>query len=218
MKSAYFAHLLIIPIIVMTFTETVIPVFRRAISDYHRYDDVDHPMPAPSYADAWDTFYKKCWIDTVQWHLEDLIRDPEIDPVAALELKRRIDRSNQERTDIVEQIDDIFRNRFSDVEPLPDATLNTESPGWAVDRLSILQLKLWHMDEQCSRKDVTDERHAGFVAKYNVLEEQHRDLCTSIDQLLTDIEQGRKWMKVYRQMKLYNDPTTNPVIYGKRKG
>ena len=157
----------------------------------------------------------KCWIDTVQWHLEDIIRDPHIDPTEALGLKRRIDRSNQDRTDLVEEIDSYFRTTYSEVTPLPDARLNTESPAWAIDRLSILALKIWHMQEQTERKDVDAEHIARCQAKLNVLLEQQKDLSTAIDQLLEDIEAGRKYMKVYRQMKMYNDPSTNPILYKK---
>ena len=151
----------------------------------------------------------------MQWHFEDIIRDPHIDPVEALSLKRRIDRSNQDRTDLVEQIDSYFRQKYSDVNVLPDARLNTESPAWAVDRLSILALKIYHMREQVERTDATDEHRQKCQAKLNVLLEQQRDLSLAIDQLLDDIQAGRKYMKVYRQMKMYNDPSTNPVLYKK---
>ena len=151
----------------------------------------------------------------MQWHLEDIIRDPHIDPTEALSLKRRIDHSNQDRTDLVEDIDTYFRKIYADVKALPDARLNTESPAWATDRLSILALKIWHMKEQTERQDA-DEAHIQLCqAKLNVLLEQQVDLSTAIDQLLEDIEAGRKYMKVYRQMKMYNDPSTNPILYKK---
>ena len=152
----------------------------------------------------------------MQWHLEDIIRDPEIDPVAALELKRRIDRSNQVRTDMVEEIDTWYREKYKDVKARPDATINTESPAWALDRLSILALKIWHMREQAERKDAAAEHVAKCQGKLDVLLEPREDLTTAIAQLLDDIEAGRKYMKVYRQMKMYNDPATNPVLYGKK--
>ncbi len=152
----------------------------------------------------------------MQWHLEDIIRDPNIDPVAALALKRRIDRSNQDRTDMVEEIDTYFREKYADVKPLPDATINTESPAWALDRLSILALKIYHMEAEVKRTDATPEHIARCQAKLNVLLEQREDLTTAIDQLLEDIAAGRKYMKVYRQMKMYNDPATNPVLYGQK--
>ena len=151
----------------------------------------------------------------MQWHYEDIIRDPDIDPVEALALKRRIDKSNQDRTDMVEDIDTFFRSHYKDVEVLPDATINTESPAWAIDRLSILALKIYHMREQVERGDVDAEHKAKCQAKLNVLLEQQVDLSAAIDQLLADIAAGRKYMKVYRQMKMYNDPSTNPVLYGK---
>ena len=160
--------------------------------------------------------YRKCWIDTVQWHLEDIIRDPAIDPAAALRLKRRIDRSNQERTDLVEDIDSRLRDMYKDVKPLPGATINTESPAWAVDRLSILALKIYHMREQALRAEASEEHRARCAAKLDVLLQQQEDLGTAIGQLLDDIAAGRKYMKVYRQMKMYNDPATNPVLYARK--
>jgi chromosome segregation ATPase len=160
--------------------------------------------------------YVKNWIDTVQWHFEDIIRDPKIDPEAALVLKRRIDKSNQDRTDLVEMIDSYFLDKYKDVKVLPDATINTESPAWAVDRLSILALKIYHMREQVNRKDADAEHIAKCQQKLDVLLEQQKDLSTAIDQLLADIEAGRKYMKVYKQMKMYNDPSTNPILYGQK--
>ena len=162
-----------------------------------------------------DLFLKN-WIDTVQWHLEDLIRDPQIDPIEALALKRRIDRSNQERTDLVEEIDNYFYSRYHDVTTCPDATFNTESPAWAVDRLSILALKIYHMTEQTTRTDATPEHKQKCQEKLNVLLEQKKDLSLSIDQLLADYASGRKYMRVYRQMKMYNDSSMNPVLYQKK--
>jgi len=201
----------------MAFTEQANNIFLQAVRDYHLKDHVDTPVSNPYTPQTIEySLYQKCWIDTVQWHLEDLIRDPKIDPVEALGLKRRIDHSNQDRTDLVEQIDSYFRQQYSDVTPLPDARLNTESPAWAIDRLSILALKIWHMKEQTERTDATPEHIATCLAKLSVLQEQQKDLSTAIDQLLEDIEAGRKYMKVYRQMKMYNDPTTNPVLYKKQ--
>ncbi len=199
-----------------TFTELANHVFNQAISDYHLTDNVDTPMRNPYERDSVEySLYMKCWIDTVQWHYEDIIRDPHIDPTDALALKRRIDRSNQDRTDLVEEIDSYFRQQYSDVTPLPDARLNTESPAWAVDRLSILALKIYHMREEALRADAPEEHKARCQAKLDVLLEQQRDLSTAIDQLLDDYQAGRKVMKVYRQMKMYNDPSTNPVLYRK---
>ncbi|MCR5680255.1 MAG: DUF4254 domain-containing protein [Prevotella sp.] len=198
----------------MTFTEQANHIFNQAINDYHLTDDVDTPIRNPYCRDSIEySLYLKCWIDTVQWHYEDIIRDPHINPAEALALKRRIDRSNQDRTDLVEEIDSYFRQLYSQVTPLPDARLNTESPAWAVDRLSILALKIYHMKEQTDRTDATDEHRARCRAKLDVLLEQQKDLSTAIDQLLEDIQEGRKYMKVYRQMKMYNDPATNPVLY-----
>ena len=202
----------------MSFTEKANPIFERAIADYHLTDDVDTPIKNPYQKDSIEyRLYLKCWIDTVQWHYEDIIRDPHIDPVEALSLKRRIDRSNQDRTDLVEAIDSYFRQYYQSVKPLPEARLNTESPAWAVDRLSILALKIYHMQEQVERKDAEPEHIQKCKAKLDVLKEQQKDLSLAIDQLLEDIEAGRKYMKVYRQMKMYNDPSTNPILYNNNK-
>ena len=200
----------------MSFTEQANPIFNRAIIDYHLTDDVNTPIKNPYQKDSIEhSLYLKCWIDTVQWHYEDIIRDPHIDPVEALALKRRIDRSNQDRTDLVEEIDSWFRQHYSNVVPQKNARLNTESPAWAIDRLSILALKIYHMQEQVDRKDANAEHVARCKAKLDVLLEQQKDLSLAIDQLLDDIEAGRKYMKVYRQMKMYNDPSTNPILYKK---
>lgn len=202
----------------MSFVELCNQVFTQAIRDYHVTDNIDTPINNPYERDSIENrLYLKCWIDTVQWHFEDIIRDPHIDPIEALALKRRIDRSNQDRTDLVEQIDSYFRQKYSDVNVLPDARINTESPAWAIDRLSILALKIYHMKEQAERTDASDEHRQKCQTKLNVLLEQQVDLGTAIDQLLEDIAAGRKYMKVYRQMKMYNDPSTNPVLYNNKK-
>lgn len=201
----------------MSFTQLCNEIFDKAIKDYHVADNVDTPINNPYECDSIENrLYLKCWIDTVQWHFEDIIRDPNIDPAEALILKRRIDRSNQDRTDLVEQIDTYFRQKYSEIKPLEEARLNTESPAWAIDRLSILALKIYHMAEQAARNDASEEHLAKCAQKLEVLKEQQVDLSTAIDQLLEDIETGRKYMKVYRQMKMYNDPATNPVLYSKK--
>lgn len=198
-------------------TEPILPIFNQAIEDYHKFDDVDHPCENPYEKLTIEWYlYNKVWIDTVQWHLEDLIRDPNIDPVEALALKRRIDKSNQDRTDIVEMIDGYYLMLFQRVEPQPNATLNTESPAWAIDRLSILQLKIYHMKAEVERTDVSEEHKAKCQAKLDVLLEQNADLCTAIDQLMECYKKGEKVMKVYKQMKMYNDPALNPVLYGQK--
>lgn len=198
------------------FTQKANEIFCRAIADYHVKDNIETPIQNP-YAEGTieATLYHKCWIDTVQWHFEDIIRNPDIDPKEALVLKRRIDKSNQDRTDMVEDIDSYFRELYKDITPMPNATINTESPAWAIDRLSILALKIWHMKEQTERTDASEDHIATCRGKLAVLIEQQKDLSTAIDQLLDDIKAGRKYMKVYRQMKMYNDPNTNPVLYKK---
>jgi hypothetical protein len=162
------------------------------------------------------SLFTKNWIDAVQWHLEDIIRDPNINPVDALALKRRIDSSNQDRTDLVEMIDSYFLEKYKDAKPLADATINTESPAWAVDRLSILALKIYHMQQEVVRTDVSKDHLEKCQTKLNILLEQKKDLSSAIDQLLSDIESGKKYMKVYKQMKMYNDPALNPVLYAQQ--
>ena len=200
----------------MSFTELSNKIFNQAIRDYHLTDNIDAQINNPYELESIEhQLYTKCWIDTVQWHLEDIIRDPNIQPAEALLLKRRIDRSNQERTDLVERIDAYFHKIYANVNFLPDARLNTESPAWAIDRLSILALKIYHMREEAERADASEEHKQKCAGKLAILLEQQKDLSTAIDQLLEDIENGRKYMKVYMQMKMYNDPTTNPVLYKK---
>ena len=201
----------------MTFAQNCNEIFDQTVKLYHVTDDVDAVFNNP-YAEGTieNSLARKNWIDAVQWHLEDIIRDEAIDPVAALALKRRIDRSNQDRTDLVEEIDSYFRQQYAGVTVKEGATINTESPAWAIDRLSILALKIWHMREQTERTDADAAHIAKCQAKLDVLLEQRVDLTTAIDQLLDDIAAGRKFMKVYRQMKMYNDPETNPVLYGKK--
>ena len=201
----------------MTFTELCNPIFQASIDNYHVADHVDTPIQNP-YAERSIEYYLylKNWIDTVQWHLEDIIRDPDIDPKDALALKRRIDKSNQDRTDLVELIDSYFLDKYKDVKAKPSATINTESPAWAIDRLSILALKIYHMRREVERTDTSADHHAQCEKKLNVLLEQQKDLSAAIDQLIAEIESGDKYMKVYKQMKMYNDPNLNPVLYGQK--
>ncbi|MCR5003056.1 MAG: DUF4254 domain-containing protein [Bacteroidales bacterium] len=192
-------------------------LFDTVVADYHKFDDIYKECENPYQAGTLEfLLYKKCWIDAVQWHLEDVIRDPQIDPARALEIKRWIDRSNQERTDMVEYIDSYFLDKYKDVNVLSDAKVNTETPAWAIDRLSILALKIWHMKEQAERKDASQEHQAKCQEKLNVLLTQRKDLTQGITELLEDIETGHKYMKVYKQMKMYNDPALNPVLYAKK--
>ena len=200
------------------FSHLAFSVFEQSIHDYHVYDNVDQPVNNPFPKEKIEhLLYLKNWIDTVQWHFEDLIRDPKIDPVAALQLKRRIDAFNQERTDMVEYIDSYFLQKFKDVQPKDGAKINSESPAWAIDRFSILALKIHHMREEAVRSDASPEHRASCQMKLDILLEQRKDLATAIDDLLGDIEKGDKYMKVYRQMKMYNDETLNPVLYQGKK-
>lgn len=201
----------------MAFTDICNKIFNESIADYHVKDKVDTPIQNPYPLKSIEYYlYLKNWIDTVQWHFEDIIRDPHIDPSEALLLKRRIDKSNQDRTDLVELIDSYFLDKFKEVTVLPDAVINTESPAWAIDRLSILALKIYHMQQEVNRTDTNPEHQQQCEKKLNILLEQQRDLSTAIGQLLDDIAAGRKYMKVYKQMKMYNDPALNPVLYGKK--
>lgn len=197
------------------FTENANKIFEQVIADYHRVDNVDAPVQNPFTPGTIDyLLYEKNWVDAVQWHLEDIIRDPQIDPVHALEIKRRIDRSNQVRTDMVEYIDSYMLDKYKDVVVAADAKINTETPAWAIDRLSILALKIYHMAQEVSRDDASDEHRAACQKKLDVLLAQRVDLSTAIEELIEDIESGRKYMKTYKQMKMYNDPALNPVLYG----
>ena len=201
----------------MTFSNLCNDIFWKSTNDYHITDSVDAPMNNPYELKSIEYYLDlKNLIDAVLLHFEDIIRDPQIDPVEALKLKRRIDKSNQDRTDLVELIDSYFLDKYKEVLALPDATINTESPAWAIDRLSILALKIYHMQQEVERTDTTKEHHDQCQVKLAILLEQKKDLSTAIDQLLADIEAGRKYMKVYKQMKMYNDPALNPVLYAKK--
>ena len=197
------------------FSEKANSIFQDVIEKYHVVNSVDQ-----SFTNIYDKntnllehlLYRKCWIDTVQWHYEDIIRDPQIDPVAALTLKRQIDASNQDRTDMVEYIDSYFLEKYKDVSVKENATINTESPAWGIDRLSILALKVYHMNEEATRTDATESHRNACQTKLNVLLEQRVDLSTAIDTLLNDVSIGDKYMKVYKQMKMYNDDELNPVL------
>ncbi len=197
------------------FTKIANSIFQDVIEKYHIINTVDQPF-TNIYSEKENLLehllYRKCWIDTVQWHYEDIIRDPQIDPVAALTLKRKIDASNQDRTDMVEYIDSYFLQEYGDVQTKPNATINTESPAWGVDRLSILALKIYHMNEEATRVDASDSHRKNCQKKLDILLEQRVDLSTAIDTLLNDIKSGDKYMKVYKQMKMYNDDELNPVL------
>ena len=200
------------------FSQLAFPVFEQCIKDYHVHDNIDQPVSNPYPKEQIEhLLYLKNWIDTVQWHFEDLIRDPEIDPVEALKLKRRIDAYNQQRTDMVEFIDSYFLQKYAGVTPKPSAKINSESPAWAIVRFSILALKIYHMREEATRVDATPEHRAACQTKLDILLEQKIDLSSAIDDLLNDIASGDKYMKVYKQMKMYNDEALNPVLYQGKK-
>ncbi|MES1224020.1 MAG: DUF4254 domain-containing protein [Bacteroidota bacterium] len=191
-------------------------IFEESIKAYHITDDIDQPLHNP-YAKGTieNLLFRKNWIDTVQWHLEDIIRDPQIDPLSALQVKRRIDKSNQDRTDIVEVIDDVIYNEMLSVKTEASAGVNTETPGWAIDRLSILALKIYHMQVEANRKDASEAHIENCQRKLNILLEQQADMFVAVDELLADLTAGKKRMKLYKQMKMYNDPSLNPVLYKK---
>lgn len=193
-------------------------IFEQSIADYHKKDFIDAQSLNPyDKSDVKYVFYEKNWVDTVQWHLEDIIRDVDIDANEALKIKRRIDLSNQVRTDMVENIDGFFLNFYRDVEISPDAKINTESPAWAYDRLSILALKIYHMKEEANRSDASEDHKIACNKKLMVLEEQRTDLTIALDDLLDDIAKGDKYMKVYKQMKMYNDESLNPVLRARKQ-
>ena len=201
-----------------SFSEFAWDIFNKSINDYHITDNVDANEPNNyTQGSLEQILYSKNWIDTVQWHLEDIIRDENINPVKALEIKRRIDASNQKRTDLVEFIDSWFLNKYKNTTPNADAKINTETPAWAVDRLSILALKVYHMDLEANRASASDEHREKCQMKLNTLLEQKKDLSSAIDQLLNDIENGLVKIKTYKQMKMYNDETLNPVLYKKKE-
>ncbi len=189
-------------------------LFNKSIADYHLTDDVDTPVKNPYPKDSFESLlYGKNWIDTVQWHLEDIVRNPDIDPVEALKIKRRIDKSNQDRTDVVERIDDYFLQAFVNITAQSGARINSETPAWLLDRMSILMLKIYHMEEQTRRSDASPEHIARCESRLALLNEQKSDMRTAFDELMEDIANGTRRFKVYRQVKMYNDPSLNPVLY-----
>ena len=197
-------------------SNSALEIFQKSVDDYHKYDDINHtitnPYPETSLSHL---LYKKNWIDTVQWHYEDIIRDPKINPDKGMDIKRKIDKSNQDRTEMVEYIDSYFLNKYSNVTPKETASINSESPAWALDRLSILVLKIYHMDEEYRREGAGEEHKKSCKIKLDILIEQRKDLGDAIDLLLNDIATGEKKMKVYKQMKMYNDESLNPILYKK---
>jgi hypothetical protein len=202
----------------MLSAESCYTAFQRSIDDYHLTDDVDAPVKNPYPNGSFEQLlYSKNWIDTVQWHLEDIIRDPNIDPAEGIRIKRRIDKSNQDRTDLVEKIDDWFLQEFGGVEPKPGARINSETPAWLLDRMSILLLKIYHMKEQTLRQDVSAEHIAKCNQKLGILLEQRNDMKLAFDELIEDIGSGARRFKVYRQMKMYNDASLNPILYAQKK-
>ena len=202
----------------MSFSLSAWDIFSKSVEDYHINDNIDFPINNPFEKGSLEQLlYAKNWIDTVQWHLEDIIRDENIDPVDALKLKRRIDASNQQRTDLVEYIDSWFLQKYQNITPKSEAKINTETVAWAIDRLSILVLKVYHMNQEATRESASDEHRAKCTEKLNVLLEQKKDLSQAIDFLLEEIEKGNVKMKTYKQMKMYNDESLNPVLYQKSK-
>ena len=197
-----------------SFSSKATKIFKQSIDKYHLIDKVDQSFENPFQSNSINhLLYRKNWIDTVQWHYEDLIRDPEIDPVKGMNLKRKIDASNQDRTDTVEHIDGYFLDLYKDVQPFKSATVNSESPAWAIDRLSILELKIYHMEEEANRSEASNSHRQSCNNKLQILLIQRIDLSSAIDQLLEDLNMGYKFMKVYKQMKMYNDEETNPILY-----
>ena len=200
-------------------SNSALGIFQQSVADYHKHDNINQPIKNPYAESALShLLYKKNWIDTVQWHYEDIIRDPNINPEKGMEIKRKIDKSNQERTEMVEYIDSYFLNKYSQTIPKENASINSESPAWALDRLSILVLKIYHMDEEYRREDASEDHKNSCKQKLDVLLEQRQDLSYAIDAFLSDISKGDKKMKVYKQMKMYNDESLNPILYKKNEG
>ena len=197
-------------------SNSALEIFQQSVDDYHKYDDINHAInnPYPETSLSY-LLYKKNWIDTVQWHYEDIIRDPKINPDKGMDIKRKIDKSNQDRTEMVEYIDSYFLNKYLNVVPKENASINSESPAWALDRLSILVLKIYHMDEEYRREGAGEEHKKSCKSKLDILIEQRKDLGDAIDLLLNHISTGEKKMKVYKQMKMYNDESLNPILYKK---
>ena len=200
-------------------SNSALGIFQQSVADYHKHDNINQPIKNP-YAESSlsHLLYKKNWIDTVQWHYEDIIRDPNINPDKGMDIKRKIDKSNQERTEMVEYIDSYFLNKYSQTIPKENASINSESPAWALDRLSILVLKIYHMDEEYRREDASEDHKNSCKQKLEILLEQRQDLSYAIDAFLSDISKGDKKMKVYKQMKMYNDESLNPILYKKNEG
>ena len=197
-------------------SNSALEIFQQSVDDYHKYDDINHPINNPYPETSLShLLYKKNWIDTVQWHYEDIIRDPKINPDKGMDIKRKIDKSNQDRTEMVEYIDSYFLNKYLNVVPKENASINSESPAWALDRLSILVLKIYHMDEEYRREGAGEEHKKSCKSKLDILIEQRKDLGDAIDLLLNHISTGEKKMKVYKQMKMYNDESLNPILYKK---
>ncbi len=200
-------------------SNSALGIFQQSVADYHQHDNINQPIKNPYAESALShLLYKKNWIDTVQWHYEDIIRDPNINPEKGMEIKRKIDKSNQERTEVVEYIDSYFLNKYSQIIPKENASINSESPAWALDRLSILVLKIYHMDEEYRREDASEDHKNSCKQKLEILLEQRQDLSYAIDAFLSDISKGDKKMKVYKQMKMYNDESLNPILYKKNEG
>ncbi|HIG89489.1 MAG: DUF4254 domain-containing protein [Flavobacteriaceae bacterium] len=197
------------------FTVKAIEIFNHATLDFKKTSEIDQPFINRYNADDHyieSVLYRKSWIDTVQWAYEDIIRDPNIDPQEALDLKRKIDTSNQDRTDTVEQLDEYFLEKYSSIKIVESATINTESPAWALDRLSILELKIYHMNIEANRDDASQKHRQKCMSKLRVLIQQRKDLSSAIDELLDEISKGKKYMKTYKQMKMYNDEELNPIL------
>ena len=197
------------------FTVKAIEIFNHATLDFKKTSEIDQPFINRYNSDDHyieSVLYRKSWIDTVQWAYEDIIRNPNIDPQEALDLKRKIDASNQDRTDTVEQLDEYFLEKYSSIKIVESATINTESPAWALDRLSILELKIYHMNIEANRDDASQTHRQKCISKLSVLIQQRKDLSLAIDELLDEISKGKKYMKTYKQMKMYNDEELNPVL------
>ncbi|NCN08463.1 MAG: DUF4254 domain-containing protein [Leptospira sp.] len=189
----------------------VVSVFQKSVIDWHKEEKPSNNPYDPQSIDH--TLYQKNQVDTIQWHIEDEIRRPDIPLEEVVALKRKIDALNQDRTDTVEKLDDFVGELVKNVTVQPGARLNSESPAWLMDRMSILELKIFHMKEQVERKDASPEHLQNCQNKLNILTEQREDLILCLDELIEDYAKGIRRFKVYRQMKMYNDKNLNPSLY-----
>jgi len=189
----------------------------KAVNKLHRETVVRWHQAEPdnSYAELLGTVCQQHQYNYLLWHEEDVARSPDVSDARIAMVKRAIDGYNQQRNDWIEKTDEALVQLLAAAGVLPHvgARLNTETPGSAIDRLSILALRIYHLEEQTARDDTDLVQHSTVEEKLARCRSQLADLSQSLAELLGDIFSGRKLLKVYRQMKMYNDPTLNPYLY-----